>query len=240
MDTLIAFGSEIKAVEETEESWKFQGWLIVNDSPDTSGKRDRFTANTQYDFEDGESRPVYYHHGMDPTILKARLGTARLFKKDAGVWVEGEIRKRKDYLAQHVERIARGLQERVEVKGIQAPLFGLSSGAAPHLVERVRDQYGHEIKAWAIAEVTISPTPCEPLTSCVASLKALVEQDTPTGETDALKALESRIEVLEARLPAEAAKPEDDATPDEQLKPNWGAYAAHQMAISGVRLPGNA
>src|SRR5690606_1867108 len=109
-------------------------------------------------------RSVYYNHGLDGTIKRTRLGSATLQVKDAGVWIEGEIKKRTDYLKAHAEKIA---------DGIKAGLFGLSSGAPAHLVERERAGVGHNVKMWPIAEASITPTPAEPLTTCV-SLKSLM------------------------------------------------------------------
>lgn len=173
-DTLVAFGSEIKTVEETADAYKFGGYLVVFDSPDQSSLRDRFTKSTDFDFEDGDSKSIYYNHGLDGTFQKTRIGKGRLFIKDAGVWMEGEIQKRKDYLEKHIERVAEGMKMTVAAKGIEAPLFGLSSGALSHLVEREPVGDGHVVKTWNLGEASITPTPAEPMAACV-SLKSLME-----------------------------------------------------------------
>lgn len=162
-DTLIAFGSEIKALEETADSFKFGGYLVVFGSQDISPLKDQFLKSTDFDIEDGDRRSVYYNHGLDGTLKKTKLGSARLFIKDAGVWLEGEIAKRDDYLKAHSEKI---------VEGIKKGIFGLSSGAPAHLVERKSDGGGHIVEMWPIAEASITPVPAEPLTNCV-SLKSL-------------------------------------------------------------------
>jgi hypothetical protein len=164
-NTLVSFGSELKSLGETADSWRVGGWLVVFDSADISSLRDRFTKSTDFDIQDGDRRSIYYNHGLDSTIKRTKIGNSQLFIKDAGVWMEGEIKKRKDYLSQHVEKIADGVKNGV---------FGLSSGAPAHLVERKKLDDGHEIELWPLAEASITPTPAEPLTSCV-SLKSLVE-----------------------------------------------------------------
>jgi len=193
MDTLIAFGDEIKALTETADGWQFEGRLIVFDTPDISPARDYFTKATVLDVEDGDERPVYYHHGRDGTIGKARIGKAQTFIRDDGLWVKGEIKKRQDYLARHVERIANGLKQTVECKGVTAPLFGLSSGAAPHLVSRQRQGLAHEIKSWAVSEISITPTPMEPLTG-VHSIKAIIDEE----EEESAAAVEAEVAEVDA------------------------------------------
>ncbi len=162
-DTLISYGSEIKNLEETSDCWRFGGWLVVFGSHDASRFKDKFTAQTDFDIEDGERRGLYYNHGLDGTIKRTKLGDCRVYVKAAGVWIEGQIRKRSDYLKSHAEKIAANIES-----------FGLSSGAPAHLVERKAVPGGHEILLWPLAEASITPTPAEPLTGCF-SLKALVE-----------------------------------------------------------------
>lgn len=177
-DTLVSFGSEIKALGETADAYKFGGYLVVFDTHDASNLKDKFTAATDFDIENGDRRSVYYNHGLDGTIKRTRLGSATLQIKDAGVWIEGEIKKRSDYLKTHAEKIADGIKNGV---------FGLSSGAPAHLVEREKCSGGHEVKMWPIAEASITPTPAEPMTTCV-SLKSLMTVEEIEG-TDELKAV---------------------------------------------------
>lgn len=173
-DTLVNFGSEIKTAEETDTGYKFGGWLVVFDSHDVSTQRDKFTKSTDFDIEDGDRISLFYNHGLDSTIKKTKIGGGRLSIKDAGIWLDGEVKKRADYLAQHIEKIGEGLSKRVAVKGEEHTLFGLSSGALSHLVDRVPVEGGHEIKMWKIGEASITPTPAEPLTTCI-SLKSLID-----------------------------------------------------------------
>lgn len=176
-ETLINFGSEIKVLSETDDAWRVGGWAVVFGSEDASNLKDMFAADTDYDFEDGEARSLYYNHGLDGTIKKTRIGRATLELKDAGVWYEGEVKKRTDYLKAHAAKI---------VEGIKAGIYGTSTGAPAHLVEREKTATGHAVKMWPISEISITPTPAEPLTSCV-SLKSLVALEVEGG-TDELDA----------------------------------------------------
>lgn len=189
IDTLVSFGGAIKSVEETATGWKFGGWLVCFDTHDVSSLRDRFTKSTDFDIQDGDRRSLYYNHGLDGTVKRTRLGDCHVSVKDAGVWIEGEIKKRDDYLKKHAESIA------VNIKR-----FGLSSGAPAHLVERERVAGGHEVKMWPIAEASITPTPAEPMTGCI-SLKSLLEieeAEAAPPETDETKT----TEIPDDNLPA--------------------------------------
>lgn len=190
-DTLVAFGSEMKVLEETADGWRVGGWAVVFGSHDVSRLKDRFEASTDYDFEDGARRSLFFNHGLDGTIKKTRLGEVQLQLKEAGVWYEGQLKKRTDYLKAHAERIA---------EGIKSGIFGTSTGAPAHLVEREKTASGHQVKMWPIAEVSITPTPAEPLTSCV-SLKSLEMMETGRPRLEVLcRNLQGAVAELEGFL----------------------------------------
>lgn len=175
MDTLVTFGSEIKTVEETANGWKIGGYLVVFGSHDASHLKDRFSSETDFDIEDGERTSIYYNHGLDGTIKRSKLGDGRLFIDDAGVWFEGELKKRTDYLQQHIEKIAEGMARKIAVKGASFSAFGLSSGAPAHLVERVAVDGGHLVTKWPLrTDCSITPTPAEPFTA-VGAIKSLAD-----------------------------------------------------------------
>jgi hypothetical protein len=175
MNTLVTFGSEIKTVEETADAWKIGGFLVVFGSHDASHLKDRFSRETDFDIQDGERTSIYYNHGLDGTIKRAKLGDGRLFIRDAGVWFEGELKKRTDYLQEHIEKIAQGMTRKVAVKGALYPAFGLSSGAPAHLVEREVVEGGHLVTKWPLrTDCSITPTPAEPFTT-VGAIKSLRE-----------------------------------------------------------------
>lgn len=214
-ETLIAFGDSIKAVEETDDSYKFGAFLVVFDSPDISNHRDSFTKSTDFGFEDGETRPILYNHGLDATVGKAVIGKGRLFLKDAGVWMEGEVKKRRDYLEKHIERVGEGLKATVKHRGIEAPMFGTSSGATSHTVIREAKGAGHVISQWHIGEASITPTPAEPQTACM-SLKSLVEIESADEEVGEFK------------------KYDPSQPRDEEGK--WSVVSGHKVSITGRKV----
>lgn len=176
-DTLINFGSEMKVLGETADAWQVGGWAVVFNSHDASSLRDKFLKSTDYDIEDGETRSLYYNHGLDGTIKKTKLGRCTVELKDAGIWYEAEVKKRTDYLKAHAAKI---------IEGVKAGIYGTSTGAPSHLVERKSVDGGHEVTLWPISEISITPTPAEPLTTCI-SLKSLQEIE----DADELKAKQS-------------------------------------------------
>lgn len=165
-DTLINFGSEIKALSTAPDGTvTVGGYLVVFGSPsehDATPMRDFFTKSTDFDIEDGDKTAVYYHHGLDPTLKARKLATGTLTMKDAGVWFESQIKARDEYEAKIMEMVKAGK-------------LGLSSGTANHLVEREKVGQAHHIKRWPLGlDASLTPTPGEPRAACM-SLKALVE-----------------------------------------------------------------
>ncbi len=135
-DTLVAFGGAIKTLGEG----RLGGHLIVygdSATPDIEG--DFFTPETAFDFEDGDSRPVYYLHGLDGALKKRRIGRATLRRDAVGVWIEAQLDLRDEY-------------ERALYEMAQSGTLGWSSGAAAHLVERQRVGKSQQVRKWAIAE----------------------------------------------------------------------------------------
>ena len=84
------------------------------------------------------------------------------------------------------------LRRTVEAKGQNHSPFGLSSGAASHLVERKAVDGGHEITSWPLSEISITPTPAEWRTSCGA-IKSL-EDEGEVNDFDANGELKSFID----------------------------------------------
>ena len=165
-DTLVAYGSEIKAIDETPDAVKFAGWLVVFNTHDISPLHDKFTKSTDYDIEDGDPCTIYYDHGLNGTIKAAKLGKGKMFIKDAGIWFEGEVQKRKDYLKEHGDKI---------IDGLKQSLMSLSSGVPAHLVERKAVDGGHEVLKWPLGkDASITMTPAEPNALCV-SLKSFAD-----------------------------------------------------------------
>jgi HK97 family phage major capsid protein len=147
---------------------KIGGYLVrfsTADDPDLTN--DYFDAATDYDIEDGAKTAIYYNHGIDATLKRRKLGTGTLSIQDAGVWLEAQLAMRDEY-----EKAVYSLVEKGKA--------GLSSGTAPHLVEREQAGKSQHITRWPLGlDASITPTPAEPRTSVVA-LKSLIP-DPPTG-----------------------------------------------------------
>ncbi len=166
---------------------KVGGYLVLfssADDPDLAG--DFFTADTEFDIEDGQKTAVYYQHGLDATLKRRKLGSGTLKQDDVGIWLEAQLELRDEY-----EQAIYGL--------VEAGKCGLSSGTAAHLIEREAAGKAAHIKRWPLGlDASITPTPCEPRTS-VLPLKSLIEstspQATPQAAGDAATVTASATEI---------------------------------------------
>lgn len=158
-DVLIADGAGLKALGDG----KVEGYLVVfstADDPDLTD--DYFDAETDYDIEDGAKTAVYYNHGMDSTLKRRKLSAGTLTMRDAGVWLAAQLQLRDEY-------------EKAVYTLVEKGKAGLSSGTAPHLVEREPVGKAQHITRWPLGlDASITPTPAEPRTSVVA-LKSLID-----------------------------------------------------------------
>lgn len=108
------------------------------------------------DWFPSEGRPVLYHHGLDDALKTALVGRQiERQQTDAGHWVKVQLDKRNRYF----ERISQMVADEA---------LSFSSGAIPHLVQARKD--GH-IERWPWVELSLTPTPANPLAS-VYSVKA--------------------------------------------------------------------
>ena len=180
-DTLISGGGEVKSLG----GGKFGGHIVLFSTPkDPDLTLDYFTKSTDYDFEDGDSRSIYYQHGMDSQLKNAKLGRAELKMDDIGVWMEGQITLRNEYAD-------------AVVKLLEAGELGLSSGALSHLVRReAKKGLVSEVTHWPLGECSLTPTPAEPRTK--ASIKSL--GDIGVVDADAGNCTKSVVSALCDRL----------------------------------------
>ena len=212
MDELIHFGTECKALDD---AGRVGGLLVVFGGADLVG--DRFTKETDFDLEPGEKRSIYYSHGFDPVLKRRKLGRAELTVKDEGVWMEGQLNLRDAYERKIFEMIKAGKQ-------------GLSSGSAPHLVERKKVGDAHEILTWPIIEASITPTPAEPRTS-VLSLKSYHEFLVGDGSLDGLRFSDELAAVLTA---AESGVKRAQGIRDACTKEGRALSASRRERIAGM------
>lgn len=163
-EQLVTIGSELKALGDG----KVGGYLVRfgdDHTPDLTG--DYFAADTDYDLDDGMGKStVLYHHGLDATLKRRKLGRADLRQDDIGVWMEAQLTMRDEY-------------ERAVYTLVEAGKMGLSSGTAPHLVERENHGSVSKITRWPLGlDASITPIPAEPRTS-VVPLKSYLERSEP-------------------------------------------------------------
>ena len=197
-DTLVWFGGEVKALDD---SGKIGGYLVrfsTSDDPDLAG--DFFTKNT--DFGPIKTSPILYHHGMDQQIKGTRLGIGDLEMKDAGVWLQGQLDLRNEYEEAIFEMAKQGK-------------LGWSSGTASHLVEREAVGKSWHIKSWPLGlDASLTPTPCEPRTKAIPLKSYLsgLTQETETKESLAQKESSSVEDVKEVTT----NKTMENTAPQEQ------------------------
>lgn len=202
-DTLIVFGGEVKALDDTG---KVGGYLVrfsgPND-PDLVG--DFFTKDT--DFGTARESPVLYHHGQDATIKSARLGHGTLKVDGVGVWLEGQLELRNEYEEAIFEMAKQGK-------------LGWSSGTASHLVEREAVGKSWFIKSWPLGlDASLTPTPCEPRTKAIP-LKSYLDtlsQETEQKETATANAVSTPVDDAEGVASTKAMS--ETVTPQEQPEP---------------------
>lgn len=174
--TFIFDGGEVKALGEG----RVGGYLVrfsTDDDPDLSGEY--FAPDT--DFGEAKTVSVYYHHGLDATLGKRKIGRAEIGADDVGVWIRAQLEMRDSY-----EQSIYALAEQGKL--------GWSSGTAAHVADREPTGKAVKIIAWPIVEASLTPTPCEPRNGAVP-LKSLLpeEQELPeAGEPAAIQPPETK------------------------------------------------
>ena len=85
---VVTTGPALKALGDG----KVGGYLVMfgdEHTTDLSPHADYFTPDTDFDLDDGAGKAtVLYHHGMDATLKRRKLGRADLRMDDVGVWME--------------------------------------------------------------------------------------------------------------------------------------------------------
>jgi hypothetical protein len=155
-DLLVVFGGTVRAVG----NGKFEAPLVTFTSvrePDLYNTY--FDARTDYWIDFPGRLPQIYNHGLDPQLGRRKLGLetpARGFceveKRNAGVWMQGQLDMRDEY-------------ERMIYEMIQAGKMGTSSGSCAHLVDSEEEPGTdgvHRMTSWPLVEGSLTPTPAEP------------------------------------------------------------------------------
>jgi len=195
IDTLVAYGNEVKALG----NGLIGGYLVRfsdENSPDLTG--DFFTRET--DYGDADGAPVYYDHGMDETLKRRRFGRASHKMDDTGIWAETQLQLRDEY-------------EQYIYQWAEAGKLGWSSGTAGHLVEREEVDKAWHITSWPLGlDDSLTLLPAEPrntviplksmsasLPSIPTNLKAAAEAvgDTARSEGEAEETIPPNLKTVE-------------------------------------------
>ena len=194
-DLLVTFCDDLEIKRLEDGGLEVKGWAVRFTGPDdTDLEGDYFTGDT--DFGAVKEVGLYYQHGMDKELGRKRIGTAELEKKDAGLWMQAQMKLREDY--------EKAIEEMVRRKKM-----GISSGAVGHLVERTPMGKANRIDTWIIGEVSMTPTPAEPRN--VVSLKSLLNG--ATGDDP--QAVEQTADIGE---PEEVSTPQPTEPQDTEVK----------------------
>jgi len=186
---------QVKAI--TDDHFTIAGYGVVYGGRDLEG--DTFAVDTDYMLDTVPEPVVLFDHAQE---IKSVLGrVTKISQKEAGLWMEAQIRRATDYAEQVLELVKNGK-------------LGYSTGSVAHLVERLKGN----IKRWPIYELSLTPTPAEPRTLGVEYLKGLgvvipaeVDADAPTeGAT------------LEGHRPESAAGSDADADANAVTKSDTG------------------
>jgi len=143
------FSAELKA----KENGIVEGYLVRFGNPnDTDLEKDYFTKSTDFGFEfdGGQSHKLglYYNHGMDKVLGTKKIGYGEVMMDDKGLWYSAQLNMADEYSKMIYDLAKKGQ-------------LGFSSGSASHMVEREMMGKAYEIKRWALAEASLTPTPAE-------------------------------------------------------------------------------
>lgn len=188
-ETLINFGSELKSLGVTAEGkGRIGGYLVrwgSEDETDLSG--DYFTKSTYLGAHDGNGADAMIHHGQ-PLKFKGRVVDELKWTKDV---LLPPLKTKRDDIGLFAETIC-DMSDEWEKKVYELAAkgkFKWSSGAAAHTVRRRDGQKSGEILRWPIVEGSLTPSPCEPRSTRVMSLKSYLEVEPEFEEADELKAV---------------------------------------------------
>ncbi len=203
-ERVIGLGGSVKALGEG----KVGGFLVEFTDPEHPDlEADYFDASTDY----GPHRKslTFYHHGQDKALGNRPLkNTAYLFMRDAGVWMEHQLDMRDEYEAAIYQLAEQGK-------------IGLSSGTAPHLVEREEKGNVYHITRWPLGlDASYTPTPANWQSRVMPMktyLKSVGNADLAVGDDFSKAEPEAEAETeAEARKGAEVAEAGQATEPETE------------------------
>jgi len=152
------YSTQVAIKAMTDGTATIAGYGVVFGGKDLYGET--FTPETDFSLDLVPVKPVLYDHGMSDTVKHWIGKVTNVTMDEHGLWVEAELERNKDYVAQVLELV-------------EAGALGWSSGTAGHLAQRT----GSIIKTWPVIEWSLTPTPAEPRTLGIEMIKALSESD---------------------------------------------------------------
>lgn len=205
-------GGPLEVQKVTQSTLDIVGYACIFDTPGLDGGRfDRDTSLRMPGQPEEQGlfavpHPgIYWDHGFDEVIQHTRLGETQEATPDAkGVWIRATLDRAKEYME--------WIEELLQSTEIQ---LGLSGGSTVHLNKWV----GETRVDWPVVEISITPTPAQPLTLGVKVLQSL-----KPGAVDLIGRLESRNRDLVPSAVLESAASQDAADESaEQTGEDTGA-----------------
>jgi HK97 family phage major capsid protein len=160
-ETMIQVGEAFKAVGTQDGKLHVRAALVrFTPKGDYDLTGDRFSAETDFDFEFPGKCTTYFNHGLDGVMKRTRLSPVVLSRDDEAIWMDGLIDERTKY-------------ERKLADLANDGKLGASSGVPSHLVERKQEGKGALITYWPLGkDASYTHTPAEPR-NVVMPLKSL-------------------------------------------------------------------
>jgi hypothetical protein len=162
-DTLVAFGGAVKALGVENGKAKVGGYAILWGGPNQrDAVGDFFTPKTYLGAHDCNGVDSYLHHAQPikgfEHLANRRFSPVKAHRDNLGVFAEIILDMHDEYEHKIYELVRRGV-------------LGYSTGAASHLVKKLPNG---EITDWIVAELSLTPEPCEPrLNGGIVPLKSL-------------------------------------------------------------------
>lgn len=171
MSDLFYLGGPVELKHLGGTLYEASGALVLfGDAKSADFVGDYFTANTDYDLDENGAgqATVYYNHGLDEVIGKAKLGSgkARLSKTAESIWIKQQL----DVANYYDGLVVKLLQEREKL----GKRWGWSAGGVKHLVVREAVDGAQEIKKWPLgpdASITLIPADWRQSVAPIAELK---------------------------------------------------------------------
>lgn len=168
-DAFLYFGDTLKALDDNGRVGGYSVRFTDATRRDLTGEY--FTSKTYLGAHEGDGVDVLFHHGMViPAPPKASASQRKTFEAFSD-HIYGTAKSKRDDIGLFTEAVL-NLADEYEAavfRLVKAGKLGWSSASAGHTVRKTSDG---EITRWPIIEISLTPTPAEPLNRAV-TLKAI-------------------------------------------------------------------